>query len=115
MQKQLFTFLIALASTVLIEATAQVLDPVKWNFRVEKTGENTADLIFQANLEKKWHIYSMDLPEGGPVATSFIFTTSGNYELVGKPRPTTKPEVKYDPSFDMNVGMHGGKVEFRQK
>jgi hypothetical protein len=28
-----------------------------------------------AAIEDKWHLYAMDLPEGGPIATSFTFET----------------------------------------
>ena len=95
--------------------TAQVLEPVSWSFRSEKTGDNTFDIIMTAELEASWHLYAMDIEEGGPIATSFTFEPGNGYRLTGKTVEVTKPEVKYDNSFGMNIGMHSGNAEFRQK
>jgi thiol:disulfide interchange protein DsbD len=35
-----------------------MLDPVKWTTKIEKKSENTFVLIFDAVLEKDWHMYS---------------------------------------------------------
>jgi len=66
-------------------------------------------------VDDTWHLYAMDLPEGGPVATSFTFETPVGYTLEGKPVAVNQPEVKFDNSFGMDIGMHSGTVEFRQK
>jgi len=94
---------------------AQVLEPVSWSFKPEKTGDNAYDIVMTANLDDGWHLYAMDIAEGGPIPTSFTFEPSSGYELSGKPFATTKPEVKFDNSFGMNIGMHSGSAEFRQK
>jgi thiol:disulfide interchange protein DsbD len=95
--------------------TAQVLEPVTWSFRSEKTGDNTFYLVMTAELEASWHLYAMDIEEGGPIATSFTFEPGNGYKLSGKTVEVTKPEVKFDNSFGMNIGMHSGTAEFRQK
>ncbi len=94
---------------------AQVLEPVSWTFKSEKTAEKSYDIIMTAAIDDTWHLYAMDLPEGGPVATSFTFEPSGAYTLDGKPVAVNKPEVKFDNSFGMDIGMHSGTTEFRQK
>ncbi|MDM8001289.1 MAG: cytochrome c biogenesis protein CcdA, partial [Bacteroidota bacterium] len=96
-------------------AGAQVLEPVTWSFRSEKTAENSYDIVMTAAIEDKWHLYAMDLPEGGPIATSFTFETPAGYSLEGKPIAVNAPEVKFDNSFGMEIGMHSGTAEFRQK
>lgn len=96
-------------------AGAQVLEPVTWSFRSEKTAENSYDIIMTATIDDKWHLYAMDLPEGGPVATKFTFESPSGYTLEGKPVAINEPEVKFDNSFGMDIGMHSGIVEFRQK
>jgi len=45
--------------------SAQIYDPVTWDFTYEKKGEKQDELIFTANIEKNSHIYSMDIPSGG--------------------------------------------------
>ncbi|MRR22293.1 hypothetical protein EG830_04860, partial [bacterium] len=96
-------------------AGAQVLEPVTWSFRSEKTAENSFDIVMTATIEDRWHLYAMDLPEGGPVATSFTFETPERFTLEGKPVAVNAPEVKFDNSFGMDIGMHSGSTEFRQK
>jgi thiol:disulfide interchange protein DsbD len=94
---------------------AQVLDPVDWKFSQEKVSENEYDLIFTATIETKWHLYAPDLPSGGPIPTSFTFTPSGNYEILGKVEEISEAEVKYDPSFDMDLRMFSDEAVFKQR
>ncbi len=110
--------LLAIAAFLLIHiafVNAQVLEPVAWSFKSEKTAENNYDIIMTATIDDTWHLYAMDLPEGGPVATSFTFESPRDYSLEGKPVAINQPEVKFDNSFGMDIGMHSGTVEFRQK
>ncbi len=111
--RRTFTILFLFFSAVALDA--QVLEPVTWSFRSEKTGDNTFDLVMTADLEDNWHLYAMDIEEGGPIATSFTFEPGNGYMLSGKTVEVTKPEVKFDNSFGMNIGMHSGTAEFRQK
>jgi len=113
MMRRTLTILFLLFAAVTLNS--QVLEPVTWSFRSEKTGENTFDLVMTAELEKSWHLYAMDIETGGPIPTSFTFEPGKGYSLQGKTIEVTKPEVKFDNSFSMNIGMHSGKAEFRQK
>jgi thiol:disulfide interchange protein len=94
---------------------AQVADPVKWAFSYEITGEMEADLIFKATIQMPWHLYSAYLPEGGPIATKPYFEASDGYTLVDGIVEVTKPKIKFDEGFRMEVGTISGSAEFRQK
>ncbi|MHC1730624.1 MAG: cytochrome c biogenesis protein CcdA [Bacteroidales bacterium] len=94
---------------------AQVLEPVSWTFKSEKKSETGYEVIMTAAIDDTWHLYAMDIPEGGPIATSFTFDPSEFYTLDGKPVAVNEPEVKFDNSFGMDIGMHSGTTEFRQK
>ena len=93
----------------------QILDPISWSFSKERTGEGEYDLIFTAGIENKWHLYSQFLPEGGPIPTSFRFDESTTFERIGEVEEVTKPEVKFDPSFNMDLTMFSHEAVFRQK
>ncbi len=116
MKSRLFRYLAVLfflaAAT---SAFTQILDPVSWSFSKEKTGEHEYDLIFTAGIENKWHLYSQKLPEGGPIPTSFQFGESLNYERIGEVEEITEPEVKFDPSFNMDLTMFSHEAVFKQK
>ncbi|MBN1387715.1 MAG: thioredoxin family protein [Bacteroidales bacterium] len=93
---------------------SQIYDPVEWSFSYEKVNDKNYDLIFTATIEEKSHLYSMHLPEGGPIPTSFTFEESGDYELVGETREMDEGEVVFDQAFEMEIKYFSGKAEFRQ-
>jgi thiol:disulfide interchange protein len=93
----------------------QVNDPVTWSFSYEKKGANDYELIFKATIQDGWHIYSVDVPKGGPIATSFRFDSTGKYTLNGKPFEVTKPVEKMDEAFGFKIKTFSGSAEFRQK
>ncbi len=99
----------------LFSLQAQVLEPVTWSFGSEKTADNKFDIVMTADIDDSWHLYAMDIAEGGPIATSFTFEEPSGYTLEGKPVAVDKPEVKFDNSFGMDIGMHSVKAGFRQK
>lgn len=93
---------------------AQVLEPVKWSFSTKELPNNEAEVIFTAKIEKHWHLYSQFVPEGGPIATSFKFTPSADYKLIGKVAEP-KAITEYDKNFEMNLQYFDTKVSFTQK
>ena len=52
---------------------AQVQDPVKWSYVAVKKSDKEYTVNILARLDATWHIYSMNTPNGGPVATTFSF------------------------------------------
>jgi len=98
-----------------INSHAQIYDPVTWIFSYEKRGGNEYELIFTASIEKGSHIYSMEIPEGGPIPTTFVFDTLPGFALEGKPYEAIKPEEIFDEAFGFKIKTFSGKAEFRQK
>lgn len=93
---------------------SQILDPVKWTFKVEQSKPDEATLLLIAKVDKNWHVYSQDIPKGGPIPTTFSFKKSQSYELVGKVLEQ-KPIVENDPNFDMILKFFADKAVFKQK
>lgn len=95
---------------------AQILTPVKWKIKLDdKGGAPEKEIVFTATADKGWHLYDMNLPEGGPVSTSFTFETLNGAELIGQPVPSVKPTTVYDEQFAMNLRWYPGTVSFTQK
>ncbi len=107
--------LVAILLLSVLSVSAQIYDPVTWNFSYEKTGDKQYELIFTANIEANSHIYAMDVPEGGPIPTSFSFDTVPSYKLEGKTYEVTKPTEKFDDAFGFKIKTFSNKAEFRQK
>ena len=94
---------------------AQIYDPVKWQSAVENLSATGAELKFTAVIEAGWSMYAIDIEEGGPVPTSFAFKENPAFELIGGVEQVTKPDVKLDPHFNMNVGKFNNLAVFKQK
>ncbi|MBN1338118.1 MAG: thioredoxin family protein [Bacteroidales bacterium] len=104
-------------------ALSQVHDPVKWTFMKKNLGNREFLLEFTSSIEKNWHLYSQNVPDGGPVRTSFNFDEIKGFEFVDKGVVVgefdswdkendrdyrvifTEPagEEEYDPNFEMVV------------
>ena len=110
-----FLAITGLALLMFFNGNAQIADPVTWTFSHEKTGEMEAELVFKATIEMPWHLYSAFLPEGGPIATQPYYNESDVYTLVGEIVEVTKPKVKFDEGFKMDLGTISGRAELRQK
>ncbi len=93
---------------------AQILEPVKWTTTVEKVSETEYDLISVATIDKGWHLYSQNVPEDGPIPTTFTYTTDEGYELLGKTLED-KGHTVDDPVFMMKIKFFEDKAEFRQR
>lgn len=94
---------------------AQILEPIVWDITFSDKGANQKEIIFKANVEDGWHLYDMNLPEGGPNSTVFSFSTVKGAELVGKVTTSQKPVAKYDDMFGMELRWYEGPVTFVQK
>jgi thiol:disulfide interchange protein DsbD len=93
----------------------QVVDPVEWTYQVEKGDNQTATLVFKADIEMNWHLYSQNFEEGGPIRTTFHFEESPHYKVVGETAESPEPEEEYDETFGMNVKWFSDQATFRQK
>lgn len=113
MKKLISSIMLALIALV---AQAQILTPVKWKIKLDdKGGAPEKEIVFTATADKGWHLYDMNLPEGGPVSTSFTFETLNGAELIGQPVPSVKQTTVYDEQFAMNLRWYPGTVSFIQK
>lgn len=104
----------ALSLMFSLSASSQILKPVKWSYAAKKTSKTEAILYFKATIEDGWHIYSQNVKEGGPVKTTFTFTSAKAYKLSGK---TIEPIAitKFEKSFEMNVSYFVKSVIFQQR
>ena len=94
---------------------AQIHDPVKWSFEFKDLPSAEKEIVFKANIESGWHMYDMNLPEGGPVSTSISFGVLQGAELIYKPVPSVRPTEIFDKLFDMNIRWFANTVSFTQK
>jgi len=97
-----------------VGAFAQIEAPVKWSYAAKRISSTEAVVFFKATIEDSWHIYSLNVKDGGPIKTSFTFSPSKEYTLNGKPTEPA-PLSKYEKSFSMDVTYFEKSVIFQQK
>lgn len=93
---------------------SQIEDPLKWATSVEKISDTEFVLVSTATIDDGWHLYAQDVPEDGPIATSFTFeNTKNNYLLKGN---TTEQEgvTIDDPVFEMKIKFFENSATFKQ-
>jgi thiol:disulfide interchange protein DsbD len=112
MKRLLFAIILLLSA---VNLHSQINDPVSWKFTYEKKEGNTWELVFKATIQEGWHIYSIDVPKNGPIATSFRFDSLASWSTEGKPVEVTKPEEKFDEAFGFKIKTFSREAEFRQK
>ncbi|WP_016991284.1 protein-disulfide reductase DsbD family protein [Flavobacterium sp. ACAM 123] len=111
MKKLLFILITFLAFA---NGYAQILDPVKWTTKIEKTSDNTYVLTFDGVIEKDWHVYSQFTPDGGPLPLEVIFKNQqGNFSLVGKAKES-KTKTAYNDIFEVSETYFQRKAQIQQ-
>ncbi|MEF3080025.1 protein-disulfide reductase DsbD family protein [Winogradskyella poriferorum] len=100
-----------------INLFSQELEPVKWDYKVEKVSDTEFILVFKANVDKGWYIYSQEQPSEESFAPTTYFEfqdVEGNYQLEGK---TSEPDVPtiYDKIFQEEVKKFKNEAVFKQR
>ena len=109
-------YLLAIIATlaVISGVHAQILKPVTWSSSVEMNDERNGRLIFKASIDEGWHLYGIDLPDGGPNPTTFTFDKVEGMTLNGDITPSRKPHEQVDMVFHLKLNWWEDKVDFYQ-
>ncbi len=110
--KKIFVIIGLLIATS--SAFAQIESPVKWSYAAKKLSNTEAIVFIKATIQDGWHIYSLNVKDGGPIKTSFTFNPSKKYSVEGKTSEPT-PITKFEKNFKMDVSYHEKTVIFQQK
>lgn len=111
------TFLLSCLLMVLglTTAFAQIQDPVQFKYEWKKISDTEAQIVFTGTIDAGWHVYSTDLPEGGPISATFNVDQIEGLELDGKLMPEGKEIESFDKVFDMKLRYFEEKAVFVQK
>ncbi|MBL7794366.1 MAG: thioredoxin family protein [Saprospiraceae bacterium] len=73
--------------------------PVQWQIALKAAEPGVYDLVFTAQMEKGWAIYSQLTSADGPEPTVFIFEPGSHYALIEKVKEEGKKKQGPDPLF----------------
>ncbi len=105
---------IACICAVIFNLPAQMLQPIKWNTSIDVTSDSNGTITFNAQIEKGWHLYGLQLPDGGPRPTKVTFDTLEGVELVGELTPSRPVVETVDMVFHLKLGWWDADVTFTQ-
>ncbi len=108
-------FLLLVFALLPLYLSSQILEPVKWSFKVEQNKPGEATLLLISNAERGWHTYSQEVIPDGPVPTEFTFTKSADYELIGKVAEPKGVKEKDPQMNNMVLTYFPDKAVFKQK
>lgn len=105
-----------LACLFLLSAvTMEAQNPVTWSVtnppkNTLKPGERIT-LHLEASIEKGWHLYALDQPDGGPISTEIGLAEGSPFDLGAVKE--SKPVEIFDPNFNMRVRFYTDKASFQ--
>lgn len=98
-------------------ATGQILDPVNWDIALYPSAseiEGEFDLVFHAEVDPCWHIYSQFLEsQDGPLPTWIDISLPTGVDSIRHAREC-EPRVAYDPNFMMDLQFFEEEVSWVQ-
>lgn len=110
MKKILFLLALCLVSV----GNSQILEPVKWSTSIKKISDKEYELIATAHIDENWHLYSQNVPDNGPIPTTFSFKSSPKFLKKGNTQEGVG-QIIHDPVFDMKIKFFSTKALFRQR
>lgn len=94
---------------------AQIQEPVKFKTELKTISDTEAQIVFTGNIDAGWHVYSTDLPSGGPISATFNVEKKQGAELMGKLTPQGKEIENFDKVFEMKLRYFENTATFVQK
>ncbi|MBT4478864.1 MAG: thiol:disulfide interchange protein [Flavobacteriales bacterium] len=102
--------LLFISTTIVL--SAQIYDPVSWEFSQKQISETEVELQFKAEIEEHWHMYSQFV-EDEMIATKFTFFYNGD-TIVSKPKEGKSIE-EYEPLWEMTLRYFEHEAIFKQR
>ena len=112
--KKLFLSLMLLFTTLSLSAQFGNVEPVTFEELVSVNGAD-GTIEFEAYIEQGYHLYSTNIPEGGPTPTEVTFSIVEGAEIVGALTAGDGAVTEMDPMFEMMVSYFSETAVFTQK
>lgn len=113
--KKKFFLSCLLAVLALLPAIAQIQDPVQFKTELKTISDTEAQIVFTGSIDAGWHVYSTDLPSGGPISATFNVEKIEGAEPDGKLMPQGKEIENFDKVFEMKLRYFENTAKFVQK
>ena len=98
------------------QINAQILEPVKWESKIDKVNDSVYKIRLEAKIDKGWYIYSQyqqNEDSFAPTTYFEFYNQEGNYSLKGHTSEPSVPPI-FDPIFQEEVVKFKKKAVFEQ-
>lgn len=94
-----------------------LLDPVKWTATLTALGANRYRVVFEAQIQEGWYVYSMQQADAdGPIPTAFTFAETSGVRLLGELKEEGAQKIEgYDPIFEMQLTKYKSSLRYTQE
>lgn len=98
-----------------IRASAQILQPVRWNYSGKKIADKNYEVHITATMQNGWHLYSQTQPkEVIALPTTIKFSKNTLLNFIGKIKEVGKLEKVKVPTLGIEQWQYSEKVDFVQ-
>ena len=107
MRKFILTTFVGLLSALSMSVFSQVLEPVKWNFKIDNVEADIYEVTGTASIDKGWHLYSQFLPREYFYSNKFCFEPTEGVEFIGNVEELSKVIEQEDQwqAFQLAIAM----------
>ena len=114
MMRKILLSLMLFLTTLNLSAQFGNIEPVTFEENVVVNGAD-GTIEFEAYIEDGFHLYSTDIPEGGPTPMEVTYSVVEGAEIVGALVPGDGAVTEMDPMFEMMVSYFCESAVFTQK
>ncbi|MDQ3800098.1 MAG: hypothetical protein M3384_11635, partial [Acidobacteriota bacterium] len=92
-------------------------NPAKWSLESDAKGKSLKagekfKAALRAEIEDGWHLYALEQPEGGPIATTVKVAENVPFIIEGKIATTPEPVTEFDPNFNIDTKFFAKQAQF---
>ena len=106
-------YILSALFTILAFATASAQVSSKVDYK--RVSPTEIDVIYTLTPQPGWHIYSTNIPAGGPTSATFEVDSKSGVELVGGLKAGPGAKTVNDPIFEMQVSWFEHPCTFTQR
>lgn len=107
----LFAFLVVIC----LSAFAQLQQPIKFTVSENKLSDDCIEVVFSATVDKGWHVYGTDIPDGGPTRAELTLEKQEGLKPMGALQQKGQVHHAMDEMFGMEVSFMEGSATFVQQ
>jgi thiol:disulfide interchange protein DsbD len=95
--------------------SAGIKQPAKWSVSASRNSATEAVLQLSVRIDDTWIMYSVHVPDDGPLPISLSLMPDSAYAAAGKLTEITQPKQKHDDMFDMDVKYFKREAKLTQR